>query len=75
MVVLFNMEFDWLDATGLFGLWAIQFFVPDLRLHVSIAYAVWIVVLLVGFAINRKPVLAVQYVVAMLRKNRPAGTR
>src|SRR5213075_2403550 len=51
MVVLFNMEFNWRDAGGLFGLWAIQFFVPDLRLQVSIAYAVWIVVLLLGFAI------------------------
>jgi len=74
MVVLFNMEFNWRDAGGLFGLWAIQFFVPDVRLHVSIAYGVWIVALLLGFAIYKRPVLAVQYVVQTLRKNRSAGT-
>ena len=73
MVVLFNMEFDWLDATGLFGLWAIQFFVPDLRVHVSIAYALWIVVLLVGFVIHRKPPLALQHVAATLKRKRSAG--
>src|SRR3954471_19223069 len=74
MVVLFNMEFNWRDAGGLFGLWAIQFFIPDVRLHVSIAYAGWIVILLLGFAIYKRPVLAVQYVVQTLRKNRSAGT-
>jgi hypothetical protein len=74
MVVLFNMEFDWLDATALFVLWGIQFFVPDLRLHVSIAYALWIVVLVVGMVIAGKPVLVLKHVRETLAKKRPAGS-
>src|SRR3546814_8586574 len=53
MVVLANMEFDWFDATALFVLWVVQFFAPHLREEVSIAYVLWIVILLVGFDIDR----------------------
>src|SRR5690348_11161256 len=44
LVLLANMEFDWFDATALFALWIVQFFVPDLRAVVSVAYALWIVI-------------------------------
>ena len=61
MVVLANMEFDWLDASALFVLWALQFFVPHLRQEVAVAYAVWIVVLGIGYAMGAKKLLAPKY--------------
>jgi cation:H+ antiporter len=67
MLVLFNMEFDWLDASALFVLWVVQFAVPHLREEVAVAYGIWIVVLVFGFAIKAKPVLAPRYVWEALR--------
>ena len=73
VVLLANMEFDWFDATALFVLWAVQFFVPHLREAVSIGYALWIVVLLVGFVINGQPLLAPKYFWETLKQKRSAG--
>ncbi len=61
VVILANMEFDWLDATALFVLWAVQFFVPHLREEVALGYAVWIAILLIGFVIRGKRLLAPRY--------------
>ena len=74
MVLLANMEFDWFDASALFVLWIVQFFVPHLREEVSIAYALWIVVLIVGFIIRGQALLAPKYFWESLRKKRSAGT-
>jgi cation:H+ antiporter len=74
MVVLANMEFDWFDATALFVLWAVQFFAPHLREEVSVAYALWIVILVVGFAVRAKPLLAPKYFWETITKKRSAGT-
>jgi cation:H+ antiporter len=74
LVLLANMEFDWFDATALFVLWLVQFLVPHLRDEVSVAYALWIVILLVGFAIKRKPLLAPKYFWQILTQKRSAGT-
>ncbi len=74
MVVLANMEFDWFDATALFVLWVVQFFVPHLREEVSVAYALWIVILLIGFVMRAKPLLAPKYFWQTVRKKRSAGT-
>jgi len=73
VVLLANMEFDWFDATALFVLWAVQFFVPHLREEVSLAYALWIVVLLVGFVIKGQPLLAPKYFWETLKQKRSAG--
>src|SRR5437016_12176398 len=73
VVLLANMEFDWFDATALFVLWAVQFFVPHLREAVSIGYALWIVVLLVGFVIKGQPLLAPKYFWETLKQKRSAG--
>ena len=61
VVLLANMEFDWLDATALFVLWAVQFFVPHLREEIAVAYGVWMAVLVVVFVIRGKPLLAPKY--------------
>ena len=61
VVLLANMEFDWLDATALFVLWAVQFFVPHLREEVAVAYAAWMVVLGIVFVTRGKPLLAPKY--------------
>jgi len=74
MVVLANMEFDWFDATALFVLWVVQFIAPHLREEVSVAYALWIVILLVGFAIKGQPLRAAQYFWQTLTQKRSAGT-
>jgi len=74
MVVLANMTFDWFDATALFVLWLVQFLAPHLREEVSVIYALWIVILLVGFVIKRKPLLAAQYFRQSFTQKRSAGT-
>ena len=74
MVVLANMEFDWFDATALFVLWVVQFLAPHLREEVAIAYALWIVVLVVGFVVKGHALLAPKYFWETVRKKRSAGT-
>ncbi len=61
VVILANMEFDWLDATALFVLWGVQFFVPHLREEVALGYAVWIAILMIGFVIRGQRLLAPRY--------------
>ena len=48
-VLLANMTFGWLDATGLFVLWLAQFLVPHWREEVAVLYAVWIGALIVSW--------------------------
>jgi len=74
LVLLANMEFDWFDATALFVLWVVQFLSPHLREEVSVAYALWIVILLVTFAIKGQPLLAWKYFWQTLTQKRSAGT-
>jgi cation:H+ antiporter len=74
MVVLANMEFDWFDATALFVLWIVQFLAPHLREEVSVAYALWIVILLVGFVVRGHPLLAPKYFWQTVMQKRSAGT-
>lgn len=58
VLLLANMEFDWLDASGIFILWLAQFLRPGLREEVAVAYAVWMGILLIGFVARRKALLA-----------------
>jgi len=74
VVVLANMEFDWFDATALFVLWVVQFIAPYLREEVALAYALWIVILLVGFVVRGQPLLAPRYFWETVTKKRSAGT-
>jgi len=70
MMVLANMEFDWRDATVLFVLWLVQFLQPSLRQVVAIAYAVWMVILALEFAVGRKALLAPRYFWEIIRRKR-----
>ena len=72
-MVLANLEFDWLDATALFFLWLAQFLVPHWREEVAVAYAIWMAVLAVGFAIKAKPLLAPRYFWDTLRAKKTTG--
>jgi cation:H+ antiporter len=72
LVVLADMKFEWSDAAGLFVLWAVQFFVPHLRVAVSIAYAAWIVVLLVWYAVRGERLLVARHFRGALAKKRSA---
>ena len=68
VLLLANMEFDWLDATALLVLWMVQFAVPHLREEVSVAYGAWIVVLLGQFALGKKKFLVWRYFLETVRK-------
>ncbi|HWC72911.1 MAG TPA: hypothetical protein VG454_03165 [Gemmatimonadales bacterium] len=74
IVVLANMEFDWFDATALFVLWVVQFLAPHLREEVSVAYALWIAILLVGFIVQRRTLRAPRYFREILAQKRSAGS-
>jgi len=74
VVVLANMEFDWFDATALFVLWVVQCLAPHLREEVSLAYALWIVILLIGFAVRTQRLRAPRYFWETITKKRSAGT-
>jgi cation:H+ antiporter len=80
MLLLFKMEFDWMDATVIFVLWLAQFLVPHWRDAVAVAYGIWIVILLIGYGIRGKRLLAPQYFWDVVRfpgrrvNSRSAGT-
>jgi len=74
VLLLANMEFDWMDATALFVLWAVQFTLPRLRIEVMVAYGVWAVVLVIGFVVKGQPLRAPAYFWQTIRKKRSAGT-
>ena len=38
---LFSMDFAWVEACGLFGLWIIQFFIPGVREEIIYVYGTW----------------------------------
>src|SRR3989442_8189009 len=61
MMLLANMEFDWLDASIIFVLWLAQFLRPDWREQVAVAYGLWMVILGIGFVVRGKPLLAPKY--------------
>jgi cation:H+ antiporter len=72
--LLANMEFDWLAATGLFLLWAVQFVLPDLRGYVMVAYGVWVIALVIAYAFKRQPLRAPALFWHVVRKKRSAET-
>ena len=72
-LLLANLEFDWLDATALFFLWLAQFLVPHWREEVAVAYLLWMAVLVVGFLIKAKPLLAPRYFWATLKGEKTTG--
>lgn len=68
VLLLANMEFDWLDAGALLVLWLVQFLVPHLREEVSAAYGVWILVLVGQFVAGKKRFLVWRYFLQTVRK-------
>ncbi len=73
VLLLANMQFDWLEATALFVLWAVQFTVPELRVQIMVAYGVWIAVLVIGYALQGQRLRAPAAFWQTVRKKRSAG--
>jgi cation:H+ antiporter len=72
-LVLANLEFDWMDASALFVLWLAQFLVPHWREEVAVAYGVWIVILIIGFALHRQRLKALHHFIAIIRTPKATG--
>ena len=68
VLLLANMEFDWLDASALLVLWLVQFIVPHLREEVSVVYGAWILFLLVQFALGKKRFMVWKYFLETVRR-------
>jgi len=73
VLLLANMEFDWLDATILFVLWLVQFLRPTLREEIAVAYGIWMVILVIGFVVRGHALLAPKYFWETVRRKRSAG--
>ena len=71
-VILAELEFDATDASALFVLWLAQFLVPHWREEVAVAYLVWIVALLLAYAVGKKRMVAPRIFWEILTK-KPAG--
>src|SRR5436189_3435232 len=61
VMLLAKMEFDWLDASAIFVLWLAQFLRPNLREEVAVAYGIWMAILVIGFVVKGRPLLAPRY--------------
>ncbi len=61
VMLLANMEFDWMAATAIFVLWLAQFLVPHWREEVAVAYGLWMAILVVGFVARGRALLAPRY--------------
>ena len=71
-VILAELEFDATDAAALFVLWLAQFLVPHWREEVAVAYLIWIVALLLTYAVGKKRMVAPRICWEILTK-KPAG--
>ncbi|HLQ70081.1 MAG TPA: hypothetical protein VK124_11200 [Gemmatimonadales bacterium] len=74
VLLLANMELDWMDATALFVLWVVQFTLPQLRAEVMVAYGIWAVVLVIGFVVRGQALRAPKQFWETVTKRRSAGT-
>jgi len=68
VLLLAKMAFDWLDASAIFVLWLAQFLRPGLREEVAVAYGIWIAILVIGFAVRARPLLAPKYFWEAIRR-------
>src|SRR2546425_13185950 len=68
VMLLAKMEFDWLDASAIFVLWLAQFLRPNLREGGAGAYGVWMAILVIGFVVKGRPLLAPEYFLGTIRQ-------
>ena len=73
MLLLSNMSFHILEATGIFILWFAQFIRPDLHTPVTLVYLAWSSVEIIMILAVRRRVAAVAALVEMWRGRRPPG--
>jgi cation:H+ antiporter len=68
VMLLANMEFSWLDATILFVLWLAQFLRPGWRDAVAVVYGIWMAILVIGFVMKGRTLLALRYFWETIRR-------
>src|SRR2546430_14365069 len=73
VLLLANLEFDWMDAAGLFVLWVVQFTAPHLRAAGVGAYRLLAGGVGVGFVAPRPPFRAARQVLGKGQKKRTGG--
>lgn len=66
-LLLCNMSFSWYEASVLFALWVIQFFIPAIRLETSILYCAWIVYELTAFLLKPKKAKAFYLFISLFK--------
>ena len=67
VLLLANMEFDWLDASTLLVLWLAQFLVPHWREEVAVAYGAWMVILVGQYTFGDRKFLVWRYFLETVR--------
>lgn len=70
MLLLMNLRFSWMDATGLFTLWLAQFLVPHWRYPLSFVYLGWCAWQIGLFIMGKQKIEAPRVFLAVLRENR-----
>jgi cation:H+ antiporter len=75
MLLLANMEFDWLDASIIFVLWLAQFLVPHWREEVAVAYGLWMVILVGQYAVGARRFVVWKYFLVTVRRGARRAAR
>jgi len=68
--LLVNLEFNWLEATGLFVLWFVQFVFPGVRGAVTVAYFAWSAIELVRVSRGPQSFLAFRVFPTLWKRGR-----
>ncbi|HXH62930.1 MAG TPA: hypothetical protein VNG95_02035, partial [Gemmatimonadales bacterium] len=66
-MLLLELEFSWMEATGIFLLWVVQFLMPTLRSEVAAGYALWIILLVVQYGMGDRKAVALAHFWRTLR--------
>jgi len=69
-LLLLELEFSWIEATGIFLLWVVQFLMPTLRSEVAAGYALWIILLIVQYGMGDRKAVALKHFWRTLRAAR-----
>lgn len=69
VVFLSNMKLSWYEASGLFGLWLIQFLVPSIRVEITWIYFLWIGIELLLVILKLRTVQCFKFFIELCKKH------